>query len=81
MKLGGVRTNEDGNLDANIWQFSVYRIQDDLREEIEAAAERGYRVKLLYKEKYVPIFFWGDTKYFVYDIERVRGGDQPVNDD
>ena len=72
MNLGGVRTNADGDLDANIWQFSIYGNDDELREEIERAAERGYRVKLLYKEKYVKIFFWGDSKYFIHDIERIR---------
>ncbi|MEL6132471.1 MAG: hypothetical protein AAFR59_03805, partial [Bacteroidota bacterium] len=49
MNLGGVRTNADGDLDANIWQFSIYGGDNELREEVERAAERGYRVKLMYK--------------------------------
>jgi hypothetical protein len=39
---------------------------------IDDAIDGGYRVKMYYHEKYVQLFFLGDTKYFVYKVERVQ---------
>ena len=60
-----------GDFAQGIWDFSVYPGDDDIQREIENALEQGYEVKVKYKERYVNIFFWGDTKYFVYDVDRV----------
>ena len=51
----------------NVWIFSVsdYYVADQVRK----ASESGEKVTLFYKEKYLKIFFIGDTKYLVYKVE------------
>ena len=53
---------------AQIFPFSVL---DQEKEVIEKMKEyQGKYVKLTYIERYSTFFFWGDTKYFITDIER-----------
>lgn len=55
----------------NLWEFSV---EDNpaLIKEMEDAMLSGHRVKLQYKEKFVKLFWRGDTKYIVVDVEIVK---------
>lgn len=40
--------------------------------DLDAAIDGGFRVKLYYEEKYMSVFFLGDTKHFVTKVERVK---------
>lgn len=50
------------------WAFSV--IDDSVANQITALDQR-VAVKLFYKEYYTRLFFRGDTKYFVYKMEKM----------
>ncbi|MBI6118999.1 6-phosphogluconate dehydrogenase [Salegentibacter maritimus] len=55
---------------AQIFQFSVL---DNNQEVIQALQENeGNYVKLKYKERYATFFFWGDTKYFITQVEEAQ---------
>lgn len=62
----------DGDITSSIWHFSVKKSEKDVLKAIDDAIDGGYRVKLFYREKYMNIFFIGETKYFVYKVERVK---------
>jgi len=68
---GGLATGDGGDLASNLWEFSVEKSESEVLKEIELAVDGRYPVKLRYKEKWVSFFWRGDTKYFVYDVERV----------
>ncbi len=61
----------NGDITSSIWHFSVKSSENEVLENIDRALDGGYRVKLYYREKYANLFFLGDTKYFVYKVERV----------
>ena len=61
----------DGDITSSIWHFSVRKNDTQVLKDIDAAIDGGYRVKLYYHEKFATLFFLGDTKYFVYKVERV----------
>ena len=53
---------------AQIFQFSVL---DRNKEVIEKLQEyEGNYVRLTYKERFDTFFFWGDTKYFITEVEK-----------
>ncbi|GGW99642.1 hypothetical protein [Salegentibacter mishustinae] len=55
---------------AQIFQFSVL---DNNKEAIEALRENeGNYVRLKYMERYATFFFWGDTKYFITEVEEAQ---------
>lgn len=55
---------------AQIFQFSVL---DNNKEAIEALQENeGNYVRLKYMERYATFFFWGDTKYFIIEVEEAQ---------
>ena len=55
---------------AQIFQFSVL---DNNQEAIEALQENeGNYVRLKYMERYTTFFFWGDTKYFITEVEEAQ---------
>jgi uncharacterized protein YxeA len=55
---------------AQIFQFSVL---DNNQEAIEALQENeGNYVRLKYVERYATFFFWGDTKYFITEVEEAE---------
>lgn len=60
-----------GDITSSIWHFSVKASNTEVLNDIDKALDGGYRVKLHYREKYAKLFFLGDTKYFVYKVERV----------
>lgn len=62
----------DGDITSSIWHFSVKSSNEDVLQDIDEAIDGGYRVKLYYEEKYMNVFFLGDTKYFVTKVERVK---------
>ncbi len=56
-----------GATSQNIWMFSVP--DSDVAHQIQKASETGQKVSLHYKQKYMKLFFIGDTDYLVYKIE------------
>ena len=50
------------------WQFSV--VEDSVANQITNLDQR-IAVKLYYKEYYTTLFFRGDTKYFVYKMDKM----------
>ncbi len=62
----------DGDITSSIWHFSVKSSNEEVLQDIDEAIDGGYRVKLYYEEKYMNVFFLGDTKYFVTKVERVK---------
>jgi hypothetical protein len=61
-----------GDITSSIWHFSVKPSNKDVLQSLDEAIDGGYRVKLYYEEKYMGVFFLGDTKYFVTKVERVK---------
>jgi hypothetical protein len=58
------------------WDFSVPPGEQAARAEIDKALAGNEKVKIYYREKYVRLFFMGDTPHFVYKVERLGPGDQ-----
>lgn len=60
-----------GDASADFWEFSVPLNDEKVRNEINDAAIKGYRVKLIYDEKVYAFQWRGDTRYFVKEVEKV----------
>ena len=57
-----------GVSEAQIFEFSV---EDSEKEVIQKLQDlQGNHVKLTYKERYSTIFWLGDTKYFITEVEK-----------
>jgi hypothetical protein len=68
LNVGGLTNTGDGAIPTT-WTYSVRRSEDEVREALESAMSNHKRVKLLYDEKYVQLFWRGDTKYFVREVQ------------
>jgi len=55
---------------AQIFQFSVLGSKTDVVEKLQK--NEGNYVKLTYVERYATFLFWGDTKYFIENVEEVQ---------
>lgn len=55
---------------AQIFQFSVLDKNDDVIKELQK--NEGNYVKLKYVERYTTFFFWGDTNYFITEVEEAQ---------
>lgn len=56
----------------NLWSFTVKSGDTATIRKIEHALLTGTRVKLHYNEKFVRLFWRGDTKYFVDEAELMK---------
>jgi len=68
----GYITQEPGGINTRIWNFSVHNKDENVRRLIEKAITENKKVKLYYKEKFMDVFFLGETRYFVYSVQEVR---------
>ncbi len=68
LNVGGLTNSGQGAIPTT-WDFSIADDAEEVREKIDMAISEGKRVKLKYNEKYVRLFWKGDTKYFVYEVE------------
>lgn len=68
---GGMAADNQ-NIVPTIWNFSVKRNKEDVLKQLEDVQLSGERVKLYYKEKYYKFPWIGDTKYYVFKVERVN---------
>ncbi len=73
MNIGGLTNSAQGAIPTT-WDFTVKKSADSVIAKMDMAILNGNRVKLMYEEKYVRFFWYGDTKYFVYDVEVLGGG-------
>jgi len=53
---------------AQIFQFSVEDNQKEVIKDLQNY--QGKYIKVYYKERYRTFFWLGDTKYFIYKVER-----------
>lgn len=65
----GARPNK-GSVENTLWIFTV--ADNKIAQEIQEANMRGNRVILHYKEKYMKLFWIGDTKYIVTSVDEVK---------
>jgi hypothetical protein len=54
-----------GVSESQFFQFSV--TDEEIIEELKEL--QGHRVKLTYKERFRTFAWWGDTRYFIVDVE------------
>ena len=55
---------------AEVFDFSIPKSEDSLYKVLQEVALSGERINLHYEEKYVQLFWRGDTKFFATKIER-----------
>ena len=70
LDIGGLDNGGSDGAATTVWNFSVK--DQDVVKEINDAVDDGASVKLYYREKYFTFVFWGDTKYFVYKVEKTK---------
>ena len=70
LDFGYLQTDPQAGVATRIWDFSVPADGEDVRKDIDAAIAGDYKTKLFYREKYVQLPWRGETKYFVYKVER-----------
>ena len=68
INVGGLTNSTEGVLPST-WVFSVKTSDELVLSKLDQAIEDNKRVKVYYKEKYAVLFWLGDTKYFVYDVQ------------
>ena len=68
LDFGYLQNDPDAGVATRIWDFSVS--SDDVTKDIDAAIAGDYKAKVWYHEKYLKLPWRGDTKYFVYKVER-----------
>lgn len=78
LNVGGFAKDSDGDISPNVWAFSVYRNDDAIVRAIDDAMDKGHPVKLHYKEKFFQFQWRGDTKYFIYQVEKVEDENVPA---
>ena len=69
LNLGGL-TYDSGSPASSLWDFTVDDDDKQVMKDLEEANLNGHRVKLYYKEKFYRLPWRGDTKYFVYKVEK-----------
>ncbi len=75
LNMGGAAGSEGSDIASSVWEFSVARGNEQVVSAIEDAVDSGSRVKLYYSEKFYQFDWRGDSKYFVYKVEKVGTGD------
>ena len=68
LNVGGLTNSSEGAIPTT-WEFSVARSEEQVHRDIERAMTEHKRVKLHYVEKYVQLFWRGDTQYFVRKVD------------
>jgi hypothetical protein len=70
LDFGYLQTDSTGGVATRIWEFSVPDDAEQVRKDIDAAITGDYKAKLYYHEKYLRLPWRGDTKHFIYKVER-----------
>ncbi len=74
--FGAVKTD---NIVSETFTFSIEKGNQQLIDDLNAAALSGDRVNLQYKERYIQVSWRGDSKYFATGVE--RSGNVPDKDE
>ncbi len=69
LDVGGLSGGAGGEGLTSLWDFSV-SYDKDLIEKLKAA--QGKMVRLHYEERFVRLFWRGDTKYFITGVELIQ---------
>jgi len=72
LHTGGLSSENGGSEASSMWDFSVKKENEDIRQQIENAVDNNSKVKLYYDEKFYQWAFFGDTKYFVNKVEVIK---------
>ncbi len=70
MNLETFGAMKSDNIVSETFSFSIEEGNQDLIDELNAAALSGDRVNLKYIERYINVSWRGETKYFAIDVER-----------
>jgi len=70
--LGGIGGGDGGDMNSTYWNFSVYPGDEEVKDEIQEAMNKGYKVRLEYEQKLFTFSWRGDTEYFIVDVEKVE---------
>jgi len=70
LDFGYLQNDPAAGVATRIWEFSVSGDQDDVRKQIDDAIAADYKAKVWYREKYFRLPWRGDTKHFVYRVEK-----------
>ncbi|MCI4669308.1 MAG: 6-phosphogluconate dehydrogenase [Bacteroidia bacterium] len=62
----------EGGASADKWLFSIYPGDNEIVEKIKEAQDKNQTVNLHYRERFFVVSFWGDTKYFIDDVNVVE---------
>jgi|TARA_B110000305_G_C19387112_1_gene612827 hypothetical protein len=73
LHTGGLSSDGGSDGATSMWDFSVKKEAEDIRQQIESAVDNNSKVKLYYDEKFYQWAFFGDTKYFVNKVEVIEG--------
>lgn len=65
--FGAMKSN---NIVSETFNFSVEDGNQQLIDDLNAAALSGNRVNLKYKQRYLQVFWRGETKYFAIEVEQ-----------
>lgn len=69
LNLGGL-SYDSGSPASSLWDFSVDSGEKEVIKNLEEANLNGHRVMLYYREKFYKLPWRGETKYFVYKVEK-----------
>ena len=76
---------DPNNIISETFTFSVERGNEELIKKLNKAALSGQRVNLKYIERYIKVFWRGDTNVFAIDVETQDGNSEseaePVSED
>jgi hypothetical protein len=70
LDFGYLQNDPAAGVATRIWEFSVSGDQDDVLKQIDDAIAADYKAKVWYHEKYFRLPWRGDTKHFVYRVEK-----------
>lgn len=71
---------KSANSFAETFSFSIEKGNTALEKKLEEVSLSGERINLLYNEKYIKLAWRGDTKFFVYDIQRSNQNKEKTSD-
>jgi len=70
LDFGYLQQDPTGGVATRLWDFSVRDSDEQVRKDIDTAIAANAKVKLYYREKYFRWPWLGDTKHFVFKVER-----------
>lgn len=80
LHTGGL-SSDTGEGATSMWDFTVRRGDEEIRQQIESAVDKGYKVKLFYDEQFYQWAMFGETKYFISCVEPIINENQTKTKD